>query len=68
MTVSGEYAGCFNTGVEEKARKKGLGTKCKAIEGSGCNQGSGKMWEIVRVKYKETFRISLFAFSFVAVT
>lgn len=30
--MSGENAGCFNTGVEEKARKEGLATKYKAIE------------------------------------
>ena len=51
MTVSGENAGCFNTGVEEKARKKGLGTKCKAIEDidhrhpEGTGRHDGACWD-----------------------
>ena len=43
--MSGKNARCFNTGVEEKARKKGLGTKRKATEGSGCHKGPWKALE-----------------------
>lgn len=35
----------FNTGVEERARKKHLGTKYKALECSGCNKGWWKVLE-----------------------
>ena len=47
MTVSGENARCFNTGVEEKARRRGRGQSVRPQRALAATKDPGRLWKDV---------------------